>query len=249
MRKVMVIFLILFATALTAQNFTSAVIDVGYAPFLILEGRNVTGMYVDLIDEFLRQYPNYNIAFRILPRARVDVEFDRGDVDFMWLNSPLFMGDRAEHALFSDQVWVTGDRILMHRSNTFPFKKYEDLFGKNIGMLRGFSNPTIEPHVAAGNIIETRVNTTLQLYSMLQVGRIDGAVGNIHVAPYSLIQQGFNLEDFVFTEKATFEFAFHKVAQKQDKHRQFLEDFNAFLREAREPDGILSQIEQKWLSQ
>ncbi len=245
-RIALLLVLIFLSFTLSAENMVVAVGENGYAPFYIVEsGEPVRGMYIDLMDAFSNEYPQYSFEYRPLSRLRMDAQMESGECDLFSLNNPMFMGDSASNFNFTDTIWETGDYLMMRANDTFEFNSIEDLFGKHLALIHGNGYGDLDPHLEAGRIEQSRVNRPQQAHRMLMSGRVDATVANIHVDPYLMAVEGIDPSQFVFSDRGLFEFALQTVVQKE--HTEFLEDFNTFLAEAKQAGGLLDQISADWL--
>ena len=98
------------------------------------------------------------------------------------------MDGRDQFFMFSDIV-VTGDNVLFHlKLKPFQWQKLKDLEGKRIGLLLGYSQPSIE--MALNDSIE-RVASGKQNFAKLLRGRIDVFIIDKMVG-YSTLRDNFS---------------------------------------------------------
>ncbi|MBX2884562.1 MAG: transporter substrate-binding domain-containing protein [Granulosicoccus sp.] len=216
----------------------------GYAPYAIVErnGSDVRyhGVIFDFLDAFESANPEFKRKHALLTRKRANIKMENGeDIDLMF-NSPLFVSDAIrKHYKFTDPLFTTKDVVVTHKNNKISYQQPQDLYGKSIGTIRGYSYGKFDRLIKNGLITDMRVDHHIQAIGMLEKGRIDAYFGNIFVSPHYIKQLGLKVSDFTFSDVPMYEFEF-AFAVKKDKPALFkkLNDFLA----ATKIDGSLEVL-------
>ncbi|MGD9733346.1 MAG: substrate-binding periplasmic protein [Desulfamplus sp.] len=219
--------------------------DSGYPPFHINSKHKKTeaetGIVVDLLNKFQENYP-YKIYTHVMPIRRVNFELDRGSMDMRY-DSPVFVGKKADNFIWSEPFANSRDCIIALKNSWFEFEKPEDLFGKKVGIIRGFSYLEYDKYFKEGKISSRKVDKQEQLIKMLKLKRLDCFIGNIHTTPYEIKLSGLPLEDFYFSNKALY--SFQLMFQINKSKIKLKKDLDTFIRQAAS-NGLLKSIESKY---
>lgn len=246
MKKSLVLLSVMvFFTCMCVASSTEIVMLFGvYPPFYMMEGEldetvAKGGIFIDFLEEFLKEYPQYEFTFQVVSRIRMDRMMDSGEAQAFSLNNPMFMGDSAENFLFTDPIFHTRDAVITRADDPFVYTKPEDLYGKNIGVILGYGYGEFDALFAEGKIKTNPVNSFPQLYRLLLSGRIDAFFGNIHVNPYDMILNDFDPSLFQFSEESIFSFDLMTVINKAYTH--FRDDMNQFIQKSKD-SGLLEEL-------
>ena len=159
--------------------------DMGFAEqklFLVGDNNNVPACYenkegkivgvdVDIIREMAIR-AGIDVTFKLLPWKRVLSMIEQGTAHGGF---PLFVTpERQEYSLYTK---VPVHRVVMmvyvKQGNEFKFEKLSDLYGKTIGINRGFSiSPEFDLAVREEKLSVHEVNETHQLIKMLWTNRL-----------------------------------------------------------------------------
>ncbi|MCP4163742.1 MAG: amino acid ABC transporter substrate-binding protein [Deltaproteobacteria bacterium] len=243
-------FAVLLTLLASGLSFSEEIImvfsDFGYPPFYLSQYKNEPvnkGMFIDFLNEFMDEYPQYQIKMIANPRKRMDLMMTNGTADAFSLNNPMFSADAADF-LWTEPIWHTMDTVIVLPGNTLDFNGPEDLYGLKIGKILGNGYGEYDK-LFKDNIIERHdTRSDIQLILLLNSGRIDGMFGNIHVVPYIMKQNGYSASDYKFANTPIFEFDLQIKINKSKV--DFHNDMNSFIKKAK-ATGILERIENKWL--
>ncbi len=218
----------------------------GYAPFSIVNKQNnqvIAGVYFDILNLFVKEYPEYSIKYESYPSKRAIQMMMKGVKIDMTLESPLFVKEGTNIFYdFSEIVTTTKDIVITKKGSDLVYTKPEDLYGKTIAVIRGYSYGIFDALKKEGKIKYEVLNQHQQALKFLQLGRADALFGNIHVHPYHIKELGLELSDFNFSEKTLFEF---DLAFQVRKDIGVLPKLNKFIRKIKS-DGTLDKIIDKY---
>ncbi|OIQ52073.1 Bacterial extracellular solute-binding protein, family 3 [Pseudodesulfovibrio hydrargyri] len=213
----------------------------GWPPFFIpaADGEPATGIMPDVLRAVANRL-DLKVAEVYYPDKRAMLYLADGSLD-SWPKSEKWVDDPQRY-LWTDPVVVSTDVVVYRKQSPIPFQSPEDLIGRNICVVLGYSYPTLEPLFDQGLIRPWKAPSTKLMLKMLGRGHVDGAVCNRFVAQWILREdEGLNPEDFAFAETAVdsapYRFAFTRAGNWEG----FIERFNRELKAMRE-DGRLEAI-------
>ena len=233
------LFSVFICLSVYAEEIVVVYAEKGYMPYYSSDATQ--GMYIDFLKEFNEEHPQYSFILKPYPRKRMTLMMQNGDVHVLSLNSPAFAD--TEKYLFTETIWKEACSIFMRADNLFSFKDPSDLFGKRLGIILGNEYPALTPYVQSGEIKFHIVASSVQLFNLLRIKRIDAFVGDRYVTLYRLKQEGFD-EVFEYAQTALFEFELAIQVQKTHQHLVFV--MNRFIEESKN-NGFLDTLEEKYL--
>jgi len=166
--------LVLFAISnqLTAETLKVAVYVVPNPPYSIIEEQQRTGIFVDLFKK-LEQVTEHKFTFVTLPVARAIRKFDAGDIDIepgvneAWRQHTKVLGN------YSIAYAQSEDVVVFNKKPAFPVTSPIDLYGKKVGIVRGFTYPKFDPAFSEEKIIKIDNLSEKYLLKQLLLGRLD----------------------------------------------------------------------------
>ncbi len=181
--------LLLLSFLFTSQVFgaKSKIILCGndaFEPYTFKDEKTQKEIYGPQVD-FLKRIANdlgYELVVNYYPFKRMLIELEQGDLDCAFT---LFRNDEREaFANFTDvPIHVSKLSIFTHKDKSFKFRGLEDLFGKRIAIVRGFSTTKQFDEAKQAKKIKVKEFTgPEQIFSMLNSKRIDGTIMNSTVA-------------------------------------------------------------------
>ncbi|WP_147822438.1 substrate-binding periplasmic protein [Salidesulfovibrio onnuriiensis] len=244
--------ILLFTAPGAAAREIVMVFGAGYPPFY-MDGKTdgtdnnlESGMFIDFLQKFEREHPQYSIRKIRLPRARMDQWMCEGRAHAFSLNSSLFVSPgHGDRYVFSEVIWRTGDHLAVRARSKLKYSRPEDLAGTRLGVVFGNGYGPLDPLIASGHIRAQKVYRQSLLALMLEDGRIDAYPANRHVDPYLWKQEGFAPGTFRLLDKPLYEFDLGVQVCKGSE--DFLNDLNAFIRKSRK-NGFLEALAEVYIS-
>lgn len=238
-------FLMALSPFVFAEEINVVVTSSGQVPFHMKpkDGRTVNkGIVYDFLLAFQKEYPQYKIKVFALPRVRQDFALEEGTAD-MTYNSPLFAGPKAGQFLWTIPFVKTRDCVVSLKENKLHFKTAKDLFGKEIGVLRGYSYGEYDQYFKDRKIHYLAVNDSGQLIKMLKRKRLDAFLGNSFVTPYDIKSLKEEVKDFYFSSQSLYEFEFRfQIIKSKVRLKR---DLDQFIRKAKNT-GLLKKLYDKY---
>jgi len=223
------------------------VIVASYPPFSIVEDEiddksHVTGINVDVLKLFNCKYKDYEIIFNVYPPARFAkmINDERHNID-IFFDSPFFV-DKGLTRFFdyAGKIVTTEDKVITYKDNTFLYEGPEDLYNKRVGIILGYSYGMLDSLFSENLIISDPVITHTQNIRKLMYNRIDAYLGNIHVSPYFMIEEGLSPNDFIFSEVNLFSFDYGIFVNRNKK--ELLIKLKEFIKEISESGELRTII-------
>jgi len=145
-------------------------------PWKWKENGKFVGPFIDVMQQ-VADRSGLHIELRPLPWKRVLLEMKSGKIDGFF--GGYKTAERESFGLFVEPPisWSTLS-IFVREGEAFPFTRIEDLYGRKIGIVRGY-NTSEEFDKAADErkILVEQTSNYVSLIKMLAAGRIEGLVG------------------------------------------------------------------------
>jgi len=219
-----------------------------FSPFTWKENGQAKGIDIDIVKEMCQRM-GVECNIRFYPWKRVLAYTEEGKIDggFGAFKNPT----REAFAYFLEYpVHYSTYSIFVKKGHEFPFKKIEDLYGKNIGINRGFKlNKEFDEAASTNKIRVQEVGDMAININKLMLSRIEGIAGNYHEALVSLKKMGLSdqvvsLPHPIIPPKGAY-LMISKAANIPNK-MQLIDKMNGTLK-AMYDDGTVDQINAKYL--
>ncbi|ATQ78562.1 hypothetical protein CR152_31630 [Massilia violaceinigra] len=168
-----------------ARSETFKVGFYNYPPMMIESGR--TGIYQELLDE-LGKITGHRFQIEYFPYARLAKRFDLGQVDVEPGVFPGWVKQQKVPGVFSVPFGKVIDILVFGPGKHFKVNTPNDLTGRTIGLVRGYSYPELRELFDSGAVHRSDAVSETQLMAMLAAGRMDQILINKAVAQYSILQ-------------------------------------------------------------
>ncbi len=196
MRALVILFisawcLLAHTTAFAQATEVTCYSDV-FAPYVVQEGSNVSGIDTDAIAEAGKRV-GVKVTFKILPWVRLEKEIERGaesnvDCAFAYTQTDA----RKGFMVFTTAPIKQSILSIYARKDVFAnYKGIADIKGKTLGIRRGFKlPPELQAMVDKHEVTIEEVNQDDQNFQKLSKSRLDGVLSNQDVAATALKQPG-----------------------------------------------------------
>lgn len=131
----------------------------------------VPGIFNDIFTQVSRITGDKFVALT-LPVARAHREFELGNVDIEPGVNPKWRLNAKVHGLYSVSFADTREVVVFIRGAQFEVSKPQDLFGREVGVVRGFSYPRFDAYFASGKIFKISNVSQEALIQQLIRGRL-----------------------------------------------------------------------------
>jgi len=140
-------------------------------PYVIIKNGQNTGIFIDLFAEISR-LTNHEFVFKNYPVARALKEFDMGRVDIEPGVNEKWRQQRKVPGEYSIPYEQSREVIVFKEQNKIKVNSTKDLYGKNIGIVRGYSYPKFEQAFNDKLIYKVSNRSEALLLKQLQRDRI-----------------------------------------------------------------------------
>lgn len=179
MRLLLPVLLLLLGAATAAEEqrpLRFSVTESWAMPMIrIVDGQATGGILYDL-QMRLAQKVGRRAQMLVLPRLRVQRLLVTGEIDVRCYVSPDWLGESHHQYIWSLPFMVQRDLIVAR--DAAPGFKPEQLRGKRLGTVLGFSYPRLEPLLASGEIHREDARTQELVLEKLEAGRYHYAISS-----------------------------------------------------------------------
>lgn len=203
-----------------------------YPPFYSV-GKNgnvstIHGPFIDFLNQFKKNYPEYKIKYRSLPRARIKILMEADLADAQALTNEMFESpDLNKKVKYSKRLWTISDNLVVLNDSHLKFKTIEDLRGKKIVVLHGNGYGPLDNYFENGSINKVAVYKTKQELDMLLKKRVDAAICSHAAFPEHIERCNYEKNNFKMINKPLYNFDLNIMVS--DRHPSFLRDLNEFI--------------------
>lgn len=222
--------------------------DDDFPPFSFEEKGKIVGIDVDIVKEAAKRL-NLKVKIKLnswkgLLRA---TEMGKCDGSFSLFKT----AEREKYAMYTAPVHYSTYMLFVKKEDGFKFSSVSDLYGKTVGLNKGFSiSDDFDKAVKNKKIKVQYVNGDVINIKRLMAGKSDVLVGNLHTIQYTLKQLGLVgkikfLKTPITQKRGAFLVLSKKSKQKDKKHLQakFQETIEEMYK-----DGTVQRIEQKYFN-
>jgi polar amino acid transport system substrate-binding protein len=164
-----------------------------FKPFIWSDEAGTRGIDYDIVKEMCRRLDLHcHVEFHPWKRVLARIEDGSSAGGFSGFKTP----EREVYADFlALPLHYSTYSIFVKTGEEFEFNAIEELYGKTIGVMRGFKiNPEFHKAVDQGHITVLEVNTTEQNIRLLTAGRIDAIAANYHKMRMEIAELGISGE-------------------------------------------------------
>ena len=159
------------ATPNNAETYSVMLYQGANPPYTIIKDNSSSGIFIDLFNEISNVTP-YKFVFKNYPAARALQEFDMGRVDIepgvneKWRQNTKILGS------FTIPYGVSKEVIVFKKENKIKVNTPKDLYGKTIGVVRGYSYPHYDLPFKENKIKKAINRSEKLLLKQLQADRV-----------------------------------------------------------------------------
>ena len=143
----------------------------GNPPYTIISNGKVSGIFKDLFAG-LEEYTSHKFQLTPLPVARALKEFDFGNVDIEPGVNEKWRQHTKVKGVFSVPYEQSTEVLVYKPKNRIKINSPEDLYGKSIGIVRGYSYPRFDQAFLQSQIIKVENVSEHNLLQQLMLDRL-----------------------------------------------------------------------------
>ncbi|MFL1466010.1 substrate-binding periplasmic protein [Marinobacter sp. HN1S83] len=219
-----------------SKTFRFNVSPNGYPPYLIVDGRQPSGIMWDVVS-LIAQRIGYEVIPKKIPRKRVDRMLSRGYID--GTSRAIEWTDNPDKFLFTDPIVAIEEVFFIPTDSDLQYRTPEDLFSRTVVTHLGYAYPVLEPHIESGAIKRFDVSRDRDMFTFVRHGEhFDAAVADRLVGQWILLNEGWQ-KDFRTSAEGISNYGFRLMLRKD--WGEFARLFNAELANMR-ANGELEEI-------
>ncbi len=213
-----------------AETFHVGVMQGGFPPMFFEKGSPQTGIYIDILQEIC-DITGDSFEKKYAPTARIKEWFENGAVDIEPGINPLWRPDQKEISVYTIPFMEYTTAVVVRKEKAFPIETVEDLKGKRVGVIRGYTYPGWEDE---GYTRDETVNDE-RLFIKLREGRYDVCFAGDLISQYYARELGIDI--VIARPMYTLDISYRLHREKAEA----VERFNAAL-ETLKADGTIERI-------
>ncbi len=171
-----------------AETFRVGFMEGGFPPMFFAEGAPQTGIFVDILNEIC-QLTGDDFEKKYASTARIKGWFADGDIDIEPGINPLWRSDQKHISRYTIPFMKYTTAVIVKKDKAFPIQTVEDLKGKRVGVIRGYTYPGWE---SEGYVRDLARNDEM-LFTKLQGGRYDICFAGKLISQYYARELGLNI--------------------------------------------------------
>lgn len=165
----------------TAETFTVLSYHSANPPYTFIQNKKMKGIFPDIFNR-ISELTGHQFNFVSFSVARGLNLFDQGKIDIEPGVNPLWRRHTKLLGIYTDYYALSREVVI---SKTYNQEKSPmDLYGKVLGIVRGYRYGDFEKHFADNKIVKIDVRSELELLTQLNHGRIDHAIMGEATADY-----------------------------------------------------------------
>jgi ABC-type amino acid transport substrate-binding protein len=217
-------------------------------PFVFEQDGIIQGFSIDLFKEVAKR-AGFQVEHKLYPPKRLIRYLQEGKID--GTTGIYYRKERDSYLMYtSAPMIISRTRVFVKKGREFPLQSIKDLFGKQIGIIAGWTIDNAEYNQATdeGKLMLQEVAHYDQNLKKLQSGRIDCAIMTEQLTWYYANKLGFGEDilalDMIFAEVHMY-FAMSKKSPKIADPQSFMEKLNAALNEVL-ADGTYEELQEEY---
>lgn len=218
----------IFVSNANAERKDINIICDEWPPYQIVENNHVRGFSTKVIETVFERMEVNIKSIKTYPWKRAITMIEKGEADALF--SANFTTSRAEFAFYPDEQIVNSPWVMWVREeDELKFESFDDLLGKRIGLVRGYSyTPELWDFVKKHNIYQEVTNDE-QNFKKLNAGRVDFISAELGNGLYLVKSSG--IENIIPLKNNPIKSdGLYIVFNKKNVTKSFVDEFSAELK-------------------
>lgn len=208
-----------------------------FPPFEYIEQGQIVGFDVDLMNE-ISKLTGKKVEFKNMAFDSLLIAMQTGKINCI-VSGMTATDERRQHVNFSTPYFVSKQAVIVPENS--DIKKFEDLKGKKIGVVIGYTGDMVVTDMYKDTSSITRYEATGQAIMALTAGKVDAAVLDMEPAKeYVANNEGIKVLDTALAEEE------YSIALPKDK-TGLLDEINKALQTLKE-NGTYDKIYAKYFN-
>jgi polar amino acid transport system substrate-binding protein len=155
------------------------------APYAFTSGDNLVGGIIWDIAHELADALNVRAEFINIPRKRQANFLEKGEADIILISNPEWLSNK-DSVRWSEELFKDMDILVTLADSPLTINFKQDLFGLNIGTIRGYKYPLIDNNFAQQQMIRLDVRELHSNFEKLLLKRVDTFIDSSILINYQL---------------------------------------------------------------
>ena len=208
-----------------------------FPPFEYIEQGNIVGFDVDLINE-ISKIIGKKVEFKHMAFDSLLIAMQAGKINCI-ISGMTATDERRQYVNFSEPYFVSKQAVIVPEDS--DIQKFEDLKGKKIGVVIGYTGDMVVTDMYKDTSSITRYEATGQVIMALTAGKVDATVLDMEPAKkYVANNKGIKVLDTALAEEE------YSIALPKD-NTALLEELNKALKTLKE-NGTYDKIYAKYFN-
>lgn len=177
-----------------AETFIAATAE--WRPYAFYEDKKVRGISVEILQQIGKRTGD-EFQIELYPAKRLKQLFERGKIDINFADSPLWNEKNKKPSyLFSESYLSVREYLYFEKEHYVDIRKIEDLYGKRVGITRGYYYEMLEVPFQKALILKEEAPGNINLIKKLLFGRSDAMVMDDLLFHHLISSLDYDEEDF-----------------------------------------------------
>lgn len=212
--------------------------DVGYPPYLMSAVGDLHGIVGDIFVKIANDL-GYRVEVVIQPAKRLRREMKRGKLDAV-ANALEWESDTTG-LVWTEEIIRVSDNVVMTADRHTDIANLDELRGKIVVLMRGYTYPSLEEMIESGAIKSSLANRFESLLKMVEYKRVDYGIIDENVANWVMREQNLKFDPPLYFAKPGFDEVAFRIILASQKWAPFVSKFNEALAQFRS-SGELEKV-------
>lgn len=180
--------IVFFASTSRAENFRVMLHTGSFPPYFFQEGNPQTGTIRDIFTA-ITQETGDSVEYVRVPFKRALRQFENGDIDIEPMSNPAWRKDSTVPGVYSLPFTTAESVVLFRQGKQVVVHSPEDLLGKTIGIIQGYSYPEYDAYFIDKRIKSNPLNNENKLIQLLLAEHLNQVLISKDFALYQIKHQ------------------------------------------------------------
>ena len=216
--------------------------DLGYPPYLMSPAGDLHGIVGDTFVEIARSL-GYQVQVVVQPEKRLRRDMKRGQIDAV--ANALEWEDDTAGMVWTEEIIRVSDNVVMNADQQENIANLDDLRGKIVVLMHGYTYPSLEEMIESGAINASRASRFESLLKMVDYKRVDYGIIDENVAKWVMREKSLKFDPPLYFVNPGFDEVAFRIILPSQKWAPFVRKFNEALAQFK-ASGRLENILNKY---
>lgn len=180
----------------------------GYPPYLMNKDKALLGIVGDAFVAISNSI-GYKTELIIVPEKRLDHMSERGQLDAV--AGAIEWEDDAQKYTWTEGIIKVSDNVVMTKAHDTMSVTVDDLKGKHVALMLGYTYPSLEGLIKTGSFRSTRLRHFVGLLRVVDAGRVDYGILDQNVANWIIREKKLKLANNLRFSQPGFDEVFYRI--------------------------------------